>query len=155
MWSSVARPSTSAQACSVLANWDRRNKTASIGTHVWTNFWGRASGTPAASLYAVPFNPADPVNTPRGVNLANTATRTKLMGDLALTVKFFADNGIPLDRQWGAVQFEVRNGKTIPIHGGLGGSGVYNAIGPAALVAGRGLSRDHQWLELHPGGHVP
>jgi acyl-homoserine-lactone acylase len=123
-------------ACSVLENWDRRNNTTSVGAHVWTNFWGRASGTP--SLYAVPFDATDPVNTPRGVNFANAATRTKLMGDLALTVKFFADNNIPLDREWGQVQFETRNGVPIPIHGGLGTSGVYNAIGPVALVPGVG-----------------
>jgi acyl-homoserine-lactone acylase len=127
-----------APACSVLANWDRRNKTSSVGTHVWTDFWGRASGTPVATLYAVPFDAADPVNTPRGVNLANAATRTKLMGDLALTTKFFADNNIPLDREWGKVQFDVRNNEAIPIHGGSGGSGVYNAIGPVALVPGVG-----------------
>jgi acyl-homoserine-lactone acylase len=127
-----------APACSVLAQWDRRNYTSSVGTHVWTDFWSRASGTPVATLYAVPFDPADPVNTPRGVNLANAATRTKLMGDLALTTKFFADNNIPLDREWGKLQFDVRNNDAIPIHGGSGGSGVYNAIGPVALVPGVG-----------------
>ena len=84
--------------------------------------------------------PADPVNTPRGVNLANAALRTQLMGFLGTTVKFFADNGIPLDRPWGQVQFEVRNGERIPIHGGSGNSGVYNAISPTALVPNVGYA---------------
>ena len=53
------------------------------------------------------------------------------MGELGQTVKYFADNGIPLDRPWGQVHFDTRNGERIPIHGGSGGSGVYNAITPA------------------------
>jgi acyl-homoserine-lactone acylase len=125
-------------ACGVLANWDRRNKVSSVGAHVWTVFWGRVAG--ASGLYAVPFDPADPVNTPRGVNLASAAVRTRIMNDLAATVKFFADNGIPLDRPWGQVQFDVRNSEAIPIHGGSGGSGVWNAIVPGPLVPGVGYA---------------
>ena len=128
------------QACDVLASWDRRNKVSSIGAHVWTEFFARASTTPASTLYAVQFDPADPVNTPRGVNLANATLRAKLMSDLGGTVKYFADNGIPLDREWGQVQFDIRNGEAIPIHGGSGNSGVYNAIIPAPLVPGVGYA---------------
>ncbi|MCM2311944.1 MAG: penicillin acylase family protein [Steroidobacteraceae bacterium] len=126
-----------AQACAVLTNWDRRNLTTSVGTHVWTELWRRVSGSATAgsglpavtgTLYAVAFNPADPVNTPRGVNVGNADVVKRIMGELAYTVKFFADNGIPLNRPWGAVQFDVRNGTAIPIHGGSGTSGVYNAI---------------------------
>lgn len=126
-----------APACAVLANWDRRNLKTSVGTHVWTELWRRVSGgatvgsgLPAVTntLYAVAFNPADPVHTPRGVNLGNADVAKRVMGELAYTVKFFADNGIPLDRPWGQVQFDVRNGTAIPIHGGSGTSGVYNAI---------------------------
>ena len=126
------------QACNVLAGWDGRNRTESVGTHVWTELWRRVSaatatansGLPAISnvLYAVPFNAADPVNTPRGLNIANANVVRRVMGELAYTVQFFASAGIPLDRPWGAVHFDVRNGERIPIHGGSGGSGVYNAI---------------------------
>jgi acyl-homoserine-lactone acylase len=128
-----------APACQVLARWDRRNRAESVGTHVWTELWRRLSGfSPSTALYAVPFDPADPVTTPRGLNVANTAVVARTMNDLALTVKLFADNGIPLDRPWGQVQFETRNGERIPIHGGLGGSGVYNAKQPVALTPGVG-----------------
>ncbi|MDO9074837.1 MAG: penicillin acylase family protein [Rubrivivax sp.] len=134
-----------AQACSVLANWDRRNNVASVGAHVWTELWRRLSGSASAGLpavtsvlYAVPFSAADPVATPRGLNVANTSVITRTMGELAYTVKFYADNAIPLDRPWGQVQFDVRNGQVLPIHGGSGNSGVYNAITPSSLVAGVG-----------------
>jgi acyl-homoserine-lactone acylase len=137
-------------ACGVLAGWDRRNLNASVGTHVWTELWRRVSGTPTAGsglpaitnvLYSVPFNAADPVNTPRGLNVANGSVVTRVMGELAYTVRHFATNGIPLDRPWGEVQFDVRNGKAIPIHGGSGTSGVYNAITTStAPVAGAGYT---------------
>ena len=136
------------QACNVLGSWDRRNNTSSVGAHVWTEFWRRLSGTAsaglpaagAALLYTVPFNAADPANTPRGLNNGNATVITRVMGELAYTAKFFADNGIPLNRPWGQVQFDLRNGVAIPIHGGSGTSGVYNAIIPGPLVPNVGYT---------------
>ena len=136
-------------ACTVLAAWDRRNNTSSVGAHVWTELWRRLSGAPSAGsglpvvtsvLFAVPFNPADPVGTPRGLNLGQASVMARTMGELAFTVKFFVDNGVPLDRPWGQVQFDLRNGERIPIHGGSGVSGVYNAITPSALVPNIGFT---------------
>jgi acyl-homoserine-lactone acylase len=142
-------------ACDVLARWDRRNLVDSVGTHVWTEFTRRTvptnagapptpgAGLPAltsASFYRIPFDAADPVNTPSGIAVANPTVVSRVMGELAYTVKFFADNGIPLDRPWGAVQFDVRNGERIPIHGGSGVSGVYNAIAPGAIVPTAGFT---------------
>ncbi len=138
-----------AAACAVLGNWDRRNNTGSVGAHLWTELWRRLSGSPNAIsglpsvsnvLYAVPFDAADPVNTPRGLNMASTLVAARVMGELAYTVQFFTDNGIPLDRPWGQIQFDQRNGESIAIHGGSGGSGVYNAIVPGALVPGVGYT---------------
>jgi acyl-homoserine-lactone acylase len=126
------------EACDVLAAWDRANKLTSVGAHLWGEFWNRARTAP--NLYAVPFSAADPVNTPRNVNLANAAVRTRLMNDLAASVKRFADASIPLQRAWGDVQFDTRGGETIPIHGGSGTSGVYNAISPGALIPGVGFT---------------
>jgi acyl-homoserine-lactone acylase len=136
-----------AQACEVLSGWDRRNRLESVGAHVWTVLWGRVTsgptnGLPSVSgvLYAVPFDANDPVNTPRGLNVDHANVRTRVMGDLALTVQTFASNGIPLDRAWGQVQFDVRNGQPIPIHGGSGTSGVWNAIAPGSLVPNTGYT---------------
>lgn len=134
-------------ACDVLARWDRRNRIESVGAHVWTVFWGRLTGSasnglPAVTgvLYQVPFDANDAVNTPRGLNVANANVRTRVMGELALTVRFLEANGIPLDRPWGQVQFDTRNGQAIPIHGGSGGSGVWNAITTGAIVPNVGYT---------------
>lgn len=125
-----------APACNVLAGWDRRNNTDSVGAHVWTELWRRLAGV--TGIYAVPFDAADPVNTPRGLNTANPVVVTRVMTELGATVQFFADNGVPLDRPWGQVHFDTRNGERIPVHGGSGGSGVYNAITASTLVPGVG-----------------
>jgi acyl-homoserine-lactone acylase len=132
----------------VLAGWDRRNNTDSVGVHVWTELWKRLGGAPSGDglpkvsdvLFAVPFDPADPVHTPRGLNTADAGVVTRVMGELAYTVQYFAGNDIPLDRAWGQVQFDLRNGEPLPIHGGSGTSGVYNAITPAPLTPGVGAT---------------
>jgi acyl-homoserine-lactone acylase len=128
-----------AEACSVLANWDGRNNLDSVGTHVWRELWNRMRGI--ANVYAVPFDPADPVNTPRGVNLADVSVRGAVMEALANTVNRYALLAIPLDAAWGDVHFDTRqDGEVIPIHGGSGGSGVYNAIGAGGPLAGVGFT---------------
>ena len=85
-----------------------------------------------------PSTPADPVNTPRGLNSASAAVATRVMSELGATVKYFSDNGIPLDRPWGQIHFDTRNGERIPVHGGSGVSGVYNAITASTLVPNAG-----------------
>src|SRR2546427_2464138 len=55
-------------ACTALQAWDGTGTAASRGSHVWDEFWKRvASQIKSADLYAVPFDAADPVNTPRGI----------------------------------------------------------------------------------------
>jgi len=127
-----------ADGCVVLAAWDRRNKITSVGPQLWTEFWSRARSAPG--LHEVPFDAADPVVTPRGVNLADAALRLRLMRDLAGAVQYLGDLGIAIDAPWGTVQFDVRNGEVIPIHGGSGTSGVYNAIAPGGPVPGVGYT---------------
>jgi acyl-homoserine-lactone acylase len=127
----VANGTDVSQACSILEGWDGRNRTSSVGAHVWTELWRRVTAPPvAAGLYRVPFSAADPVNTPRGLGTSQ-AVRDRVLSDLAATVRYFGDNGIPLDAPWGTIHFDERNGERIPIHGGQGTSGVYNAITPA------------------------
>jgi acyl-homoserine-lactone acylase len=114
-------------ACSVLAQWDGRNNLDSVGTHVWRDLWSRMRGIP--DIYAVPFDVGDPANTPRDVNLANDSVRGGVMVALGQTAKHYGDLSIPLDVPWGQIHFDSRqDGQIIPIHGGSGGSGVYNAI---------------------------
>jgi acyl-homoserine-lactone acylase len=80
------------------------------------------------------------VNTPRDLNVGDPAVRSQAMADLAGAVQRLADASIPLDIAWGAVHFDTRDGETFPIHGGPGGSGVYNAISSGGLIDGVGYT---------------
>ena len=127
------------EACAILSAWDATNDTDRVGPHIWREFWGRVNDTP--DLWAVPFDASDPVHTPRDLNVGDAAVRAQAMADLAGAVQRLADAGIPLDRAWGDVQFDTRgDGSIIPIHGGSGGSGVYNAISSGGLVDGVGYT---------------
>ena len=90
-------------------------------------------------LFAIPFDVDDPVNTPRGVRLDDPAVRTGVMEQLAGAVQFLADNGLPVDAPWGDVHFDEKLGMRIPIPGGPGGHGVYNAIG-TGFQSGKGYA---------------
>ena len=117
-------------ACQVLNDWDRRNNLDSRGAHVFREFW---KGVPfqetTATVFNVPFDESDPINTPREL-IINAATRTAL-GD---AIAFFQSKNVPLDAALGEVQFVVdpgSNGERIPMHGGIGREGVFNvAEGP-------------------------
>jgi len=74
---------------------------------------------------AVPVRLADdPVNTPRGLNTDNPMVGRAL----ADAVTDLAGANIPLDGTLRDYQYETRAGRPIPIHGGPGTLGVFNAI---------------------------
>ncbi len=113
-------------ACDVLAGWDRRGAIDSRGAHVWREFWRDAQRIP--DLYTVPFDNADPVNTPRGIDVANAQVKEALRTALAQAQVRLQTNGLALDATLGEVQFENRNGVHIPIPGGEGWTGMWSVI---------------------------
>lgn len=111
-------------ACAVLARWDRKTDVESRGAHLFYEFWRAAEKAPG--LYATPFDPKDPVNTPRGLK-TDEATAAKLRGALATAIEVLEAQKMALDARWGDVHFAVRGDQKIPVHGGEGGQGVLNA----------------------------
>jgi acyl-homoserine-lactone acylase len=126
------------EACGIFLAWDATNDPDRIGPHIWRELYSRINGIP--NLYAVPFDVNDPVNTPRDLNTGDPAVRSAVMSAIADTVERLSDAGIPLSSTWGSVHFDTRNGETFPIHGGRGGSGVYNAISSGGLIDGVGYT---------------
>ena len=117
------------EACPVLRAWDLHDDLDSEGAILFRRFASRAlgavpvAGTPG--LYTTQFDFNDPVYTPNGLNIANPAVEQSF----ADAVSDLRNAGIPLDaplRDW---QYERRGSEKIPIHGGPGGVGVFNAIG--------------------------
>lgn len=110
-----------AAACGILAAWDKTENLDSIGAPLWREVMNEM---PSADRYTVPFDKADPVHTPRGLNVGDPA----IAGALADAVTYMTDRNVPLDSSWRTNQYVVRNGLDIPIPGGPGGHGIFNVI---------------------------
>lgn len=107
-------------ACDILESWDGRFDTDSVGSTIWNELWRRVDDL-GSDLWAVPFDPADPVNTPNTLNDEDDAVVEAVKAALGAGVDFMLAGGIPLDRPWGQVQFRpVGEDQQIPIHGGSG-----------------------------------
>jgi acyl-homoserine-lactone acylase len=131
-------PVNVSEACPVLERWDRTDNLDSPGAVLFRRWATRALAAVGGvvsnpAVYRTPFDPADPVNTPRGLNTSNPQVGQAL----ADAVKELRDAGIPLDARLREYQTKTRGGEKIPIHGGPGGLGVFNAI--SAPWNGRGF----------------
>ncbi len=117
------------EACPVLRSWNMHDDLDSNGAILFRRFATHALAAVGLSsdpfLYTSPFNASDPVNTPNGLNVADP----RVQQSLADAVTDLRDAGIPLDAPLRGFQFERRGDERIPIHGGPGTLGVFNAIG--------------------------
>lgn len=123
------RSGVPAAACDALANWDLHVNLDSRGVALFDAFVFRALRS-RSSPYRVPFDPADPVNTPRGLNTENP----EVLQALRAAVAEQEAAGRPFDARWGDVQTDRRGTERIPIHGGglndaLTETGVFNIMG--------------------------
>ncbi len=133
-------------SCAILAGWNGRDSLDARGALLFRRFWTRAtavqvgvkSPTQQAPIWKTPFSTADPVHTPRGLNIANPLV-ARAFGDAVADL-----NGakIPLDAKLGSYQVDLRpDGTATPYHGGPGGLGVFNALAapwdPAKGYVGR------------------
>ena len=107
-----------AAACDVLAGWDGRGDRDSRGAVLWREHWGRLQG--AGVPWTVPYDPADPVNTPRGLDPASPAVLAALTG----AVEDLRAKGLALDTPLGLLQRD----RGIPIHGCSESEGCFNII---------------------------
>lgn len=101
-------------ACTVLRDWNRKEQLDAKGALLFRELYARLNELKDATLWRVPFDPADPLNTPNGFNTANTTAFDKL----AETVTYFGTIGFALDETPGAHQILTRNGKQLVIPGG-------------------------------------
>ncbi|HEV3002722.1 MAG TPA: penicillin acylase family protein [Solirubrobacteraceae bacterium] len=120
-----------AEPCAALRKWDVRDDLDSQGALLFRRLAQRLLGGGTGSApppWRVPYSNDDPANTPRGLNADDPRVKQALR-DAAAELKGL---GIALDARLGEVQAEVRGDERIPIHGGPGTAGVFNAINVAA-----------------------
>lgn len=136
------------EACNVLAAWDLTENPGSSGAVLFRRFFenlfgsGFGGGPVAQDVYAVPFDPKDPMNTPRGLNTSNP----KVAQALTAAINDLLGSGIPLNAKYGDYHFVERNGTKVAIPGGDAGPGQYNLISARdRFTPGRG------WTEMQSG----
>ena len=123
------------QACEVLAAFAGRLDLDSRGAVLWREFitqFNHGDLLDAGALFAQPFDPSDPVGTPRGLS-GRPGADDLVLGNLARAVVVLESAGFALDAPLGDLQYSNRNGVRIPIHGGHGSwEGVTNFANHAA-----------------------
>jgi acyl-homoserine-lactone acylase len=120
------------EACALLAAWDGRLDTGSVGAVVWREFLGDFTDDDhidVGALFDEPFDPADPIATPRGLREPpEDPADDRIVEALAGAVVRLGLGGIPLDATLGQAQYTVRAGQRFPIHGGGRNEGVTNLV---------------------------
>ncbi len=128
-------PSDLVAACEVLRNWDRTSQLGSRGAPLFREFWRLAATR--ADVTRVPFDPADPINTPAGFR-QDTATRNSLVSDLRLAIATLKAQGLSENVSLRQTQFGTQGVVSLPVPGADELEGVLNKIvAPAGLVGGR------------------
>ncbi len=116
-----------AGACDALAGWDKTYRLESTGGHIFREFMAYYLGHyPASALWAVPFNPADPVMTPNTLNISGNASN--ILQALRQGVARIQAAGLNLDAPLGEIQFTRKGDAVIPIHGGPSDDGAFNML---------------------------
>ena len=128
------------EACEVLGAWDLRADVDSRGSHIVREMLSAANEgkyiryMPEEFTPEVPFDVERPIVTPAGLS---EEADTVVAKRLAMAVMRLREAGLALDAPLGELQYVVRNGETIPIHGGSEIEGVYNKV-EADFVDGKG-----------------
>ncbi|WP_322014136.1 penicillin acylase family protein [Paraburkholderia sp. J12] len=108
-------------ACGVLRAWNDTGDTNARGARLWSQFWARAERVEPARRYRVPFDPADPLHTPRQLDVANPE-----VGE-ALGAAILAMNRqhVPLDSTVGDALTVHANARAVSLYGGCGEEGYF------------------------------
>ncbi|KXU83140.1 acylase [Paraburkholderia monticola] len=110
-------------ACRVLAAWDDTGTADAVGATLWDELWRRLLTIPPAQLYAVPFDPAQPLTTPSGI----AADPAKLAAALHDALAAMRRAGIAIDAPRSAALYAQRNDERIPLFGGCDAGGYFTA----------------------------
>ncbi|WP_283134660.1 penicillin acylase family protein [Rhizohabitans arisaemae] len=120
--------------CAALAGWDTRGGASSRGAVLWREFFIRALGAAGDAVWRTPFDPAQPLTTPRDL----ATDRPDVRAALADAVRFFAHANLRPDLALGDAQRYL----SIPIHGCTQAEGCFNAIEPPGGLGSDGVYPD-------------
>lgn len=126
------------EPCRALAAWDRTDRLDARGSALFGEFVRQLERVPmtgfslAPRYWRVPFDPADPIGTPRGFVPSDETRRA-----LAQAAARLAALGVAPDAPLGAVQGATRNGRRYPLSGA---SYTYHMAVPGSTTPGAGIT---------------
>ncbi|SFM74700.1 penicillin acylase family protein [Variovorax sp. OV329] len=112
--------------CRVLAAWNRTSTPEAKGALLFREFWRKAKDLP--KVWRVPFDPARPVATPAGLDMATTATREAVFKSLGDAVAAVRAAGFAPDVTLADAQYREVRGQKVAIPGGDEFEGVLNKV---------------------------
>jgi len=116
-------------ACDVLAAWNGRYDTDSVGAALWRQLmsaYGPRALTHSGALLATPFSPSEPLNTPNSLQPAPATGPDPLADKLAAAVLKLKEASLEVSTPLGQAQYARRGTTRIPMHGGIDVDGVAN-----------------------------
>ena len=140
----TARSTELSRGCAALSGWDRRFEADSQGAALFRWLWPKIAQIDG--LWQIPFDPADPVHTPR--DLATNAVADKLLAAISASVLALDKAGVAPDAPWGKVQRVVVGAEQIPIHGGPGTAGVLNFQDAREVSGGLAPSHGTSYIQI-------
>ncbi|SMG59878.1 penicillin acylase family protein [Paraburkholderia susongensis] len=131
------------EACKVLTAWNGTAAANAAGATLWDELWKRLRTIPPAQLYAVPFDPAQPLTTPSGI----AADPARLGAALHDAIAALRRANIALDAPRSAALYVQRNDERIPLFGGCDAGGYFTAACAAHPFDTSGYS-----MNVNPAG---
>lgn len=120
-------------ACDALEGWDGHYDLESTGAAMWREFTEQISYD---DLWAEPFDPARPADTPAGLGPAVVDGVDQVTLGLANALALLEFAGVSPDAPLGELQYDGRLPTTRqPVHGGLGSEGVTNVVSDSRTSA--------------------
>lgn len=122
--------------CASLKAWDQQaNLNSGMGLVHFQNIMAQLLDVP--DVWRVPFNPADPQHTPRGLDLEQPAVVEAVQHALLASAATVAEQGLTPEMTWGDIQGVNSARQRIAIHGGPATLGVYNAMQSVPVEGGK------------------
>jgi acyl-homoserine-lactone acylase len=122
-----------AQACATLQAWDQKDDPSSAGAHLFREIVMNLREGGEERLFSVPFDPQDPIATPRGPILDR-----QLLGEsIAGAARLLTRSSIALDAKLQEIQFVERGTERISVPGGFSQTGAFNVV-DGQLIDARG-----------------
>ena len=150
---------TIGRACRALADWDLHFDLESRGAALWRETVGRFSWddlTDAGALFAEPFDPEDPLGTPRGLAPPPEDGEDPVLVALGQALLTLEEADVDVDAPLRELQHAMRGEERLPVAGGEVPDGTVNQVGrgrldstlepvdgpPAPVVPGSSLTPD-------------